>query len=98
MNILFFYSNPFRESNGGIERVTNILTEGLVSKYNIKVYYLCGKIDNLSEKQFESPAIHHYYLPNYGLFNDKENIEFFINLLEKENIDIVINQGGIDEF
>lgn len=95
MNILFFYSHPFQASNGGIERVTNILTKSLVSKYSIKVYYLCGKIDNLSDIQFDSPATEQYSLPYNGLFYNKGNIEFFIKLLDKNNIDIVINQGGM---
>lgn len=96
MNILFVNDIPFNPIGGGIERVTDILTKEFL-KRGYTVYYLCGK---LSEPELYLLAYtfptHLYQLPNDGFFNNEENIEFYTQLQAELNIDVVVNQRGLN--
>lgn len=95
MNLLFVNSIPFNPILGGIERVTDILTKGL-QKQGYHISYLCGYIDNQHEfmlnYDFPAPI---YMLPESGLFDSEVNLAFYQELLERLDINIVINQRGV---
>lgn len=95
MNILFVSDSPFNPIVGGLERVTDILAKEMKKRGHV-VHYLCGKIK--PEKQwlldYEYPC-DLYQLPNYGIFDDKTNCEYYKYLQDILKIDIVINQRGL---
>ena len=96
MNILFVNDIPFNPMAGGLERVTDVLTKELV-KRGYTIYYLCGKLPGsksyLLDYTFPAKL---FQLPNYGMFDNEENISYYKQLQSKLNIDIVINQRGLD--
>lgn len=96
MKILFINERPFNPILGGIERVTDILCKEL-KKRGYKVFYLCGKVKDNEENslKYDFPTIM-YTLPECGLFENERNLDFYKELLEKHNIDIVINQRGLN--
>lgn len=94
MNILFLNDIPFNPSYGGIERVTDSIVRVLMSRgYNI--YYLCGKVKEkkILDYEFPAPVI---TMPAEGMFSSKINIDFYISFIKKYNINIVINQRGLE--
>jgi len=89
MNILFLYTNAILPERGGVQRVTDVLSNYFESK-GLRIYYLSLiRINNsldLSPRQF--------FLP-YA--NDIEkNASFLLDFLETNNIKILINQSGCD--
>ncbi len=90
MKILFFSSFPIYKNEGGVQRVTSILSQEFL-KLNEEVFYLTSAQGN--EEIIEN--ITQYYLPNEGLAINKSNIEYTKNLLYKLQIDVLINQAGI---
>lgn len=98
MNILFVNDIPFNPIGGGIERVTDVLTKEFL-KRGYTVYYLCAKLaeSQLYLLDYAFPA-NLYQLPNYGFFNNEENIEFYKQLQSELNIDVVVNQRGLNGF
>lgn len=95
MNILFVSDSPFNPVAGGLERVTDCLTKEL-QKRGHTVHYLCGKIkpENQYFLDYEYPC-ELYQLPNYGIFDDKANSDYYKYLQNILKIDIVINQRGL---
>ena len=96
-NILFLNERPFNPILGGIERVTDVITKALLAKGQYSVYYLCGKINDNDKDylNYDFPTIL-YTLPENGLFASEKNIQFYRDLLNNLNIDIVINQRGLN--
>ena len=86
MNILFVYSGPIIPELGGVERVTSVLTDFFILR-GITVYYLSLEKCNETSRQF--------YLPNPLDIYSEENKLFFFQLLDKNKIDIIINQSGL---
>ena len=97
MKILFVNNIPFNPLLGGVERVTDTLTRALIAKGGYSIYYLCGKVEPQDEYclKYDFPA-RQYMLPEFGFFSSDKNKEFYRNLLEELNIDIVVNQRGLD--
>ena len=95
MNLLFVNDIPFNPIGGGLERVTDVLSKELIKRGH-NVYYLCGKLPDsrLFLLDYPFPA-KLFQLPNFGLFGDNENVEFYKKLLEDCKIDIVVNQRGL---
>lgn len=95
MNILFVNDIPFNPIGGGIERVTDVLTKELL-KRGYTVYYLCAKLpeSKLYLLDYVFPA-KLYQLPQYGFFDNEENVEFYKQLQSELNIDVVVNQRGL---
>lgn len=96
MNLLFVNDIPFNPVAGGIERVTDILAKELAYRgYNI--FYLCGKLDtdSLALLNYDFPA-KLYQLPEEGLFDNDINRQYYRKLQKELNIDIVINQRGLN--
>ena len=96
MNILFVNDIPFNPVGGGLERVTDVLTKELIRR-GYSVYYLCGKLPEskcyLLDYKF---PVELFQLPNFGMFNNEGNITYYKSLQSNLNIDIVINQRGLD--
>lgn len=94
MNILYLSDIPFNPNYGGIERVTDSIVRILVSRgYNI--YYLCGKIKDTKILNYDFP-VPVVTMPDLGLFSSKKNIDFYISFIKNNNINIVINQRGLE--
>lgn len=96
MRILFVNNIPFNPVLGGIGRVTDILTKGLIAKGEYEIYYLCGKVESQDKYQLN----YNYPVPLYTLpesvFKDSEtNQDFYKRLLEELEIDVVLNQRGL---
>lgn len=90
MNILFTYPTLFNPMIGGAERVTDLLARAFSARGH-NVFYLNNKPDK-ALSHFNFPATQAYF--PYKDFNDKRNIPFYIDYLQKNNIDIIINQSG----
>lgn len=95
MNILFINNLPFNPSLGGIERVTDILTKSLIKNCNHKIFYLSGYVDKKEMLEYDFPVIMHTF-PEKGLFNSVNNIKFYCDFIKSNNIDLIINQRGLE--
>lgn len=92
MNICFI---TYRENNpyiGGIENVTHILCKSLVERgYNI----ICVSQVNTQRGGY-TPACKELFFPEAESFNNEANRHFFKSIIQKYNIDIIINQNSVD--
>lgn len=92
MNICFI---TYRENNpyiGGIENVTHILCKSLVERgYNI----ICVSQVNTQSGGY-TPACKELFFPEVESFNNEANRHFFKSIIQKYNIDIIINQNSVD--
>ena len=95
IKILFVNERPFNPIVGGIERVTDVLTKSLLSK-GYTIYYLCGKVEEQKDVLNYDFPVPLYQLPEYGLFDSVINLQFYEELLNQLEIDIVINQRGLN--
>ena len=94
MNILFFNDVPFNPSYGGIERVTDTITKGLLllgKGYN--VYYLFYKVYDRSLLEYNFPAQILEMPYEHGFYNPK-NLDYYFRIINEYDIDIVVNQRG----
>lgn len=87
MNILFINDFPFPNA-GGVGRVTETIAAEFVN-IGHKVFYFALR----KGTPFESNGIMQYFAPSKTIFS-KENISCLENFLQKNAIDIIINQGG----
>lgn len=87
MNILFLYNETINPKVGGVEKITFLLANYLETK-GVKVYFL-----GLMNK-YPTQDSRQYFLPDPNSFNTKQNIDFYINFIQKNDIKYVINQGG----
>ena len=95
MNILFINDIPFNPIAGGLERVTDVLAKEL-SRRGYIIYYLYKRLTNsqLYLLSYDFP-VQLYELPNYGLFENEENVAYYKYLQSHLKIDVVINQRGL---
>lgn len=90
MKLLFFYSSEINPQSGGVQRVTNDLAIYFKSlKHN--VIYLATSYDE--KNLIKNPD--QFFLPNNNKLFSKENIEYYLNLIRENNIDLIINQDGM---
>lgn len=89
MNILFLYIRMFHPCRGGIERVTDLLCKEF-KKNGHNVFYLNSVCDE-ELLDYAYPASLTFF-PNSSVTEEKENGLFYREFLERNNIDIVINQ------
>lgn len=94
MRILFVNNIPFNPAYGGIERVTDILAKELKER-GYQVFYLCDYVEDKQILEYDFPA-QLFILPNIGYFQSKENIVFYSDLLKNLNVDVVVNQRGVN--
>ncbi len=88
MNICFINNLSIDPQKGGIERVTqNLCSEFLNMGHNVICFYLEGKSDPLNN-------ISQYKLINNHSFDTKNNIDQISTAIERNQIDIVINQAA----
>lgn len=90
MNILYLYGNSIDPQKGGVQRVTDVLSIFFESQGN-KVFYLSKCLKGEIYNNYRQ-----YYLPENNDIVSPENIRFLINFIYEKNIDIVINQSGLD--
>ena len=88
MNILFYNTYPIDPEHGGTERVTDLVAHYLKS-IGYTIYYLV-RVD--MGKSLENADIRTFFLPDSARGDSPENISFLDQLLEKLQIDILINQ------
>ena len=89
MNILFTSGFPIEPITGGVQRVTSVLTKEFI-KNGHQVNYL---ILSNKKKDYDYD-INHFFLPTSNL-SKKENIAYFLELLEGLKVDVIINQTGV---
>ena len=99
MNILFTYITPFNPYRGGIGRVTDTLTKEF-QKMGHQVFYLIHPsfmspfgVTDIEDYNFPAPLT---YTPSSDLLSS-QNINFYLQYLRDNGIDIVINQCGVDD-
>lgn len=90
MNILFTYPTLFNPIAGGVERVTDLLAREF-GKRGHKVFYLNNKPNKVLE-DYAFPGILSYF--PYPDYKDERNVSFYVDYLQKNDIDVIINQCG----
>ena len=90
MNLLFIYTSEINSQKGGVQRVTSDLSEFFISLGHRVIYLSTRKSETNLQK-----CPHQYFLPNTKHLHNKENIEFYRNLVKDNGINIIINQDGI---
>ncbi len=91
MNILFVYTSQIIPENGGVQRVTSVL-KSYFEEQRCEVSCLSLKKETeIDELLFGN----HFFLPHSDTLFHPDNITYYLNLLEKKNIDIVINQAAL---
>lgn len=88
MNLLFIYNSPVIPENGGVQRVTHVLS----SYFEAQGHTVCF----LSLKTSESQDSRQYFLPDTERCNTSPNRVFLSQFLKKLEIDIIINQDGLN--
>lgn len=89
--ILFVYPTPFNPIAGGVERVTDLLTKGFITRgYNVIYLHHVHK-DSLMEYDYPAPV---YFFPSSD-YNSSENVVFYHEFLKEHKVDVVINQCGL---
>ena len=89
MNILFFTQFPIIPSQGGVQRVTDILAREFQHK-GLNVLYMTTFVD-ADKEDYNSLQ---YFLPVRDI-SAKNNVDFLTNFLNDHKIGFVINQAGI---
>ena len=90
MNILITNIDGNPQFIGGVKRVSVILAKQWI-ECGCNVRFLCYTAG--SDMLFdEVEGIKQDFLPNDKVIDCEENVEFFVNYIRKQNIDIVINQ------
>ena len=92
MNICIISYGHISKTRGGVDRVTDVLSEGLKKKGHI-VYLLsvCPPIDNdtLNDSQFQLPSMDVYSMQNKHFlqkFYDTKKIDIVLNQAERKDI------------
>lgn len=92
MNLCIISYGHISKTRGGVDRVTDVLSEGLKKKGHI-VYLLsvCPPIDNdtLSDSQFQLPSMDVYSMQNKHFlqkFYDTKKIDIILNQAERKDI------------
>ena len=93
MNLLFINDIPFNPQNGGIERVTDVLTKQLIKQYGYKVYYLSFCPDVSSAYNYPAQL---FVLPQTNNLDEKRRC--VLELVRKYNVDIIVNQRGQEKW
>ena len=95
MNILITNIDGKPQFIGGVKRVSAILAKQWI-ECGCNVRFLCYTAG--SDMRFgEIEGIKQDFLPNGNVIDCEENVEFFVNYVKEQNIDIVINQF-VDSF
>lgn len=85
----------YREINpyiGGVERVSYVLAEQWIQQGH-NLFFLSLVKSNIQSNYV--PICKEYFLPNANWAVSKENINYFLELLDSNKIDIILNQGSV---
>lgn len=93
MNIAFFFESDINPIKGGTERVTWSVAKYLISK-GMKVVFIAHQKRNDFDPSLLS---YHRFLPDSVGYDTLENIRYLQNLIQDEEIDILVNQGGLSD-
>lgn len=88
MNILFVYSSPIIAENGGVQRVTHVLSSHFENKGYVVHFLSLSGGENLDVRQS--------ILPIQTSANNEANREFLRTFLANNQIRIIINQDGLN--
>lgn len=88
MNILFVYTSEIIAENGGVQRVTKVLTD-YFEKNQLNVFYLT------KSKSIKSNFKNHYFLPDNQYNNGQANLNYIRTLVLEKKINIIINQAAL---
>lgn len=91
VTILFIYPTPFNPIAGGVERVTDLLTKGFITRGYKVIYLHHVHKDSLMEYDYPAPV---YFFPSSD-YNSSENVVFYHEFLKEHKVDVVINQCGL---
>lgn len=91
MNIMFIFNTPIIAHNGGVQRVTDVLSTEFVRRGH-KVYFLCTTAEQQNTGTKENTPRMQYYLSD-----DLDVAQQVKDLTDLLNIDAVINQLSSDE-
>lgn len=90
MNILFFFASEIIKEAGGVENVTSFWWE-YFKRQGHNTYIIFWR-----HHPILNSIIDQVKLPDSSLCSSSINIRFFNNFIETNNVDIVINQSGIN--
>lgn len=92
MNICFI---TYRENNphiGGIENVTYLLSKSFIERgYNV----ICVSQINTQEGNY-TPVCLEFFFPEAKTLNNETNTQFLVSIIDRYDIDIIINQNSVD--
>lgn len=91
MRVIFFHTNGIRSQAGGISRITDTLTKTFRSK-GLDVI-LVGARNIAKDVQYDKKQ---FFLPKSDKIDVEENVVYMNRLIAEENIDIIINQAGLN--
>lgn len=91
MNILFTFAQVFNPNRGGTERVTDVIAKEL-KKRGHNIYYMNFNREE-SKMDYDFPAPVNFIDEHPA--NPEETKQSYINFLKANDIDVIINQGGI---
>lgn len=90
MNVIFFHKNGIVPTLGGISRITDTLGRLFIDKGN-NVWYIGAQDKHKGQKYCSRQS----FLPSSELFAN-ENVRYIINIVKKNQIDVIINQCALD--
>lgn len=85
-NILFLLYNHAFPTRGGVERVTNVLTEALLPRHDVYQVSVCKPWPGDTVRPYQ------FFLPNDHIASN-ENLQFLIDFVREKKIDVVVNQN-----
>ena len=86
-NICFLTHGSVHHKYGGLDRVTELLTE-YFQKKGCNVYYVSQVEREITHQDLQ------YFLPDHTIWNNSKNAKWLNTFLHEKNIDVVINQEG----
>lgn len=92
MNIVYANIQEFNPQIGGVERVTDTLVREFIKNKDLNIYLLAVSKSVYSTDY--TPPVEQYFFPDKKQFNSKENLNFIINFLKCNDIDVIVNQAG----
>jgi len=88
--ILFLTEYPIIPFNGGVERLTQILTKSLLNESYEIIYLALHRKGHSEDIIYTAPQ---YFFPNSNIFSE-ENVIFYNDFIVQNKIDVIINQIG----
>lgn len=78
---------------GGIETVTTVLANNLANRYRVILCSLSHDHRQELQKGLDERVVWRA-LPNHVQYHDEENIRLFHDIVEREHVDVIINQDS----